>query len=40
MPEMLASYVAGEWYSAPDEGTMVVDAATGDAEYQIGRAHV
>lgn len=30
MPEMLASYVAGEWYTAPDEGAVVVDAATGD----------
>src|ERR1035437_6525298 len=30
MPEMLASYVAGEWYTAPDEGATVVDAATGD----------
>src|ERR1700733_8812486 len=30
MPEKLASYVAGSWYTAPDEGTVVVDAATGD----------
>src|SRR5580700_235369 len=30
MPEMLASYAAGEWYTAPDEGAVVVDAATGD----------
>ena len=30
MPEMLASYVAGTWYTAPDEGIVVVDAATGD----------
>jgi oxepin-CoA hydrolase/3-oxo-5,6-dehydrosuberyl-CoA semialdehyde dehydrogenase len=30
MPEKLASYVAGTWYTAPDEGTVVVDAATGD----------
>ncbi len=31
MPEMLASYVAGAWYTAPDEGTVLADAATGDA---------
>lgn len=30
MTEMLASYAAGAWYTAPDEGTVVVDAATGD----------
>jgi len=30
MPEMLASYVAGAWYTAPDEGTLLVDAVTGD----------
>src|ERR1700730_12982161 len=30
MPEMLASDVAGEWYTASDEGAVVVDAATGD----------
>jgi oxepin-CoA hydrolase/3-oxo-5,6-dehydrosuberyl-CoA semialdehyde dehydrogenase len=30
MPEMLASYVAGAWYTAPDEGVVVVDAATGE----------
>jgi oxepin-CoA hydrolase/3-oxo-5,6-dehydrosuberyl-CoA semialdehyde dehydrogenase len=30
MPEMLASYVAGAWYTAPDEGTVVNDAATGE----------
>ena len=30
MPEMLASYAAGTWYTAPDEGIVVVDAATGD----------
>jgi oxepin-CoA hydrolase/3-oxo-5,6-dehydrosuberyl-CoA semialdehyde dehydrogenase len=35
MPELLASYVAGEWYSAPDEGTVVVDAATGDAVARV-----
>ncbi|HVC41227.1 MAG TPA: phenylacetic acid degradation bifunctional protein PaaZ [Candidatus Saccharimonadales bacterium] len=27
---MLASYVAGAWHTAPDEGVVVVDAATGD----------
>jgi oxepin-CoA hydrolase/3-oxo-5,6-dehydrosuberyl-CoA semialdehyde dehydrogenase len=30
MPEMLASYVAGAWYTAPDAGTAVADAATGE----------
>src|ERR1035441_1927380 len=35
MPEMLASYVAGEWYTAPDEGTVVLDAATGDAVARV-----
>ncbi len=35
MPEMLASYVAGEWYTAPDEGAVVVDAATGDAVARV-----
>ena len=30
MPEMLASYVAGAWYTSPDEGVVVVDATTGD----------
>jgi len=30
MPEMLASYIAGAWYTAPDEGTVVNDAATGE----------
>jgi oxepin-CoA hydrolase/3-oxo-5,6-dehydrosuberyl-CoA semialdehyde dehydrogenase len=30
MPEMLASYAAGKWYTAPDEGATVVDATTGD----------
>ena len=30
MPEMLASYVAGAWYTAPGEGVVVVDATTGD----------
>ena len=30
MPEMLASYVAGAWYTAPDEGTVINDAATGE----------
>src|SRR5437660_8213500 len=30
MPEMLASYVAGTWYTAPGEGIVVVDAATGE----------
>ena len=30
MPEMLASYVAGALYTASDNGTLVVDAATGD----------
>jgi oxepin-CoA hydrolase/3-oxo-5,6-dehydrosuberyl-CoA semialdehyde dehydrogenase len=35
MTEMLASYVAGTWYTAPDEGTLVVDAATGDAVARV-----
>lgn len=30
MPEMLASYVAGSWYTAPDEGMTARDATTGD----------
>ena len=30
MPELLASYVAGGWYTAPDHGAVVLDAATGD----------
>lgn len=30
MAELLASYVAGTWYTAPDDGVVVVDAATGD----------
>jgi oxepin-CoA hydrolase / 3-oxo-5,6-dehydrosuberyl-CoA semialdehyde dehydrogenase len=30
MVDMLASYVAGNWQTAPDEGVTVVDAATGD----------
>ncbi len=35
MTEMLASYVAGTWYTAPDEGAVVVDAATGDAVARV-----
>ncbi len=35
MPEMLASYVAGTWYTAPDEGAVLADAATGDAVARI-----
>ena len=31
MPEMLASYVAGAWYTAPDDGVVLADAATGEA---------
>jgi len=30
MPEMLASYVAGAWYTSPGEGVVVADATTGD----------
>jgi oxepin-CoA hydrolase / 3-oxo-5,6-dehydrosuberyl-CoA semialdehyde dehydrogenase len=30
VPEMLASYVAGTWYTALDQGVVVLDAATGD----------
>ncbi len=35
MPEMLASYVAGAWYTASDDGTEVVDAATGEAVARV-----
>jgi oxepin-CoA hydrolase/3-oxo-5,6-dehydrosuberyl-CoA semialdehyde dehydrogenase len=35
MPEKLASYVAGAWYTAPDDGTEVVDAATGEAVARV-----
>ena len=35
MPEMLASYVAGAWYTAPDEGTAVADAATGETVARV-----
>jgi oxepin-CoA hydrolase / 3-oxo-5,6-dehydrosuberyl-CoA semialdehyde dehydrogenase len=35
MPELLASYVAGKWYTAPDEGAVVLDAATGDAVARV-----
>ena len=30
VPEMLSSYVAGTWYTAPDDGAVLVDAATGE----------
>jgi oxepin-CoA hydrolase/3-oxo-5,6-dehydrosuberyl-CoA semialdehyde dehydrogenase len=30
MPEMLANYLAGNWYTAHDEGVVVLDAATGE----------
>jgi oxepin-CoA hydrolase / 3-oxo-5,6-dehydrosuberyl-CoA semialdehyde dehydrogenase len=35
MPEQLASYVAGAWYIAPDEGTAVADAATGETVARV-----
>jgi oxepin-CoA hydrolase/3-oxo-5,6-dehydrosuberyl-CoA semialdehyde dehydrogenase len=35
MPEMIASYVAGAWYTAPDEGTSVADAATGETVARV-----
>ena len=38
MPEMLTSYIAGEWYLAPDEGVVVVDAATGDPVARVSSA--
>lgn len=30
MPVKVPSYVAGEWYTAPDEGATIVDASTGE----------
>jgi oxepin-CoA hydrolase/3-oxo-5,6-dehydrosuberyl-CoA semialdehyde dehydrogenase len=36
--ELLASYVAGEWYTAPDEGAVVVDAATGEEVARVSTA--
>jgi len=30
MVEMLASYAAGQWYTAADEGTLVLDASTSE----------
>lgn len=38
MAELLASYVAGEWYTAPDEGAVVVDAATGEEVARVSTA--
>lgn len=38
MVDMLGSYVAGKWYTAPDEGVTVVDAATGDAVARVSSA--
>jgi oxepin-CoA hydrolase/3-oxo-5,6-dehydrosuberyl-CoA semialdehyde dehydrogenase len=35
VPEMIASYVAGAWYTAPDAGTVLADAATGDPVARI-----
>jgi oxepin-CoA hydrolase / 3-oxo-5,6-dehydrosuberyl-CoA semialdehyde dehydrogenase len=35
MPEMLASYVAGAWYTAPHSGTVLADAATGEPVARI-----
>lgn len=30
MSALLESYVAGSWYAAPDEGTPLADAVTGE----------
>src|SRR5579862_3873569 len=38
MPEMLASYVAGAWYTAPDDGTAVADASTGETVARVSSA--
>ena len=38
MPEMLASYAAGAWYTAPGDGVLVVDAATGDPVARVSSA--
>jgi oxepin-CoA hydrolase/3-oxo-5,6-dehydrosuberyl-CoA semialdehyde dehydrogenase len=35
VPEMLASYVAGAWYTAPDDGVVLADAATGEAVARV-----
>ena len=35
MPEMLASYTAGRWQTATDEGVVVADATTGDPVARI-----
>jgi oxepin-CoA hydrolase / 3-oxo-5,6-dehydrosuberyl-CoA semialdehyde dehydrogenase len=32
---LLQSYVAGRWYSAPDEGTLIADAVTGETVVRI-----
>jgi oxepin-CoA hydrolase/3-oxo-5,6-dehydrosuberyl-CoA semialdehyde dehydrogenase len=40
MPEMLASYVAGAWYTASDEGTAVADASTGETVARVSTAGV
>ena len=32
---LLQSYVAGRWYSAPDEGTPIADAVTGETVARI-----
>jgi oxepin-CoA hydrolase/3-oxo-5,6-dehydrosuberyl-CoA semialdehyde dehydrogenase len=35
MPELLASYIAGAWYTAPDDGTPVADASTGEVVARV-----
>src|SRR5579864_160822 len=40
MPEMLASYVAGTWYTPDGEGKVVVDAATGEPVACVSSAGV
>ena len=38
MPEMLASYIAGAWFTAADDGVVVVDASTGDPVARVSSA--
>src|ERR1700688_3934011 len=38
LPEMLASYVAGAWYTPSDEGTLVADASTGETVARVSTA--
>jgi oxepin-CoA hydrolase/3-oxo-5,6-dehydrosuberyl-CoA semialdehyde dehydrogenase len=34
-PPLLESYIAGRWYAAPDDGTPIADAVTGEAVARI-----